>query len=77
MEIVKKQSLKSSTVKAGKRTYFFDVYPASNGKKYLKITESWMPEQENGMRKRNSFILFPEDIQNFKSTMDELAGILG
>lgn len=76
MEIVKKQALKSSTVKAGKRTFFFDVYSAVNGKNYLKITESRVPEKEGEQGKRTSFVLFPEDIEGFKSTVDEMAGYL-
>lgn len=38
--IPERKALQSSVFKAGKRTYFFDVFSASNGKKYLKITES-------------------------------------
>ena len=73
MDIVKKQPLNSSIVKAGKRTYFFDVYPAVSGKKYLKITESRVPEKEGEPGKRSSFILFPEDIENFRSTLERMA----
>ena len=35
-----KPSIKSSMLRAGKKTYFFDVKLSQNNKKYLKITES-------------------------------------
>ncbi len=64
-------SVKSSTLKCGKRTFFFDVNVASNEKKYLKITESRFIE-EGQDRKRNSLVLFPEDIANFQSSFGEI-----
>lgn len=70
-----KKPIKSSTVKCGKRTYFFDVQVASNNNKYLKITESQFLG-EGTERKRNSFILFPDDIQNFEGIFKEMAGYL-
>lgn len=75
MEISKK-ALKSSMLKAGKRNYFFDVYLASNDKKYLKVTESWVPEKEGEKGKRNSFILFTENLAEFQSKLAEAAAFL-
>ena len=65
--------VKSSILKCGKRTYFFDVNLASNNKRYLKITESKFVE-EGQDRKRNSFILFGDDVQNFQSRLNEAIG---
>lgn len=71
-----KKPVKSSTLKCGKRTYFFDVNVASNSKKYLKITESqFLGEGQD--RKRNTFVLFPEDVLNFQQRVEEIAGYLG
>lgn len=70
-----KQPVKTSALKCGKRTYFFDVHLASNSKKYLKITQSAFVG-ENGERRRNSFILFPEDVLNFKQRVEEISGYL-
>lgn len=70
-----RESVKSSTLKCGKRTYFFDVNLASNKLKYLKITESQFLG-EGQERKRNSFILFPQDAQNFKDRLGEIVGYL-
>lgn len=76
MEKQIKKPVKSSILKCGRRTFFFDVNLASNNKKYLKITESRFIE-EGQDRKRNSFILFPDDIQNFKGRFEEIIGHLG
>ena len=75
MEKQFKKPVKSSILKCGKRTFFFDINLASNNKKYLKITESRFVE-EGQDRKRNSFILFPEDILNFKGRFEEIVGYL-
>lgn len=71
-----REKVKSSMLKCGRRTYFFDVNVASNQRRYLKITESQMPAEEGGERKRNSFVLFPEDAQNFKVRFEEIIGYL-
>lgn len=62
--------VKSSTLKAGKRTFFFDVNIASNDTKYLKITESRFVE-EGKDRIRNSVVLFPEDVAPFQDILKE------
>ena len=68
--------IKSSTLKCGKRTFFFDVNLASNDKKYLKITESRFVE-EGKDRIRNSVVLFAEDIGDFAKNLNEMTGYLG
>ena len=67
-----RKPVKSSILKCGKRTFFFDVHLASNNKKYLKITESAFVG-ENGERKRNTFLLFKEDVPNFQERLNEIA----
>lgn len=69
----RKSPVKSSVLKCGKRTYFFDVNLASNNKRYLKITESKFVD-EGTDRKRNSMILFPDDVQNFQARLAEAIG---
>jgi hypothetical protein len=68
-----KKSVKTSILKAGSRTYFFDVNIASNSRRYLKITEASIKGEE---KRRNSFILFPEDVQNFQNNLKEVSGYL-
>lgn len=53
------------------KTYFFDVKKAKNESLYLQITESGMPDK-NGVRKRNTIIIFPEDFENFKSILKNI-----
>lgn len=75
MEKQIKKPVKTSTLKCGRRTYFFDVNIASNSKRYLKITESQFLG-EGQERKRNSFVLFPEDVLNFQQRFEEIKGFL-
>lgn len=56
-------------LRCGKRTYFFDINEAKNGNKYLKITESSFIKE--GERKRNTIILFKEDITKFIKAISE------
>ena len=71
----KSNKIKSSHVRFGRRTYFFDVNQNTNDKKYLKITESkFMGEGKD--RIYNSFLLFPEDVQEFRKNLEEMVGSL-
>lgn len=67
--------VKSSMLRAGSRTYFFDINVASNNKKYLRVTESRFVE-EGKDRIRNSVVLFPEDVQDFQKNLKEMLGYL-
>jgi hypothetical protein len=74
---VLKKPVKSSALKASGKTFFFDVYVASNEKRYLKVTESRLIKDGDQQRsQRNSFILFPEDLQNFQLRLTEISGDL-
>lgn len=75
MEKSDNKTVKSSMLRAGKRTFFFDVRVASNNKKYLKITESAF-EGEGKERKYNSFLLWPENIVDFKQRLTEVSNLL-
>ena len=70
-----KKPIQSSMLRAGKKTYFFDVKVASNDKKYLKITESSF-EGEGKTRKYNSFLIWPETIVDFQQRLTEVSGFL-
>ena len=64
-----KEEIFTKIVRAGKRTYFFDINEAKNKSKYLKITESSFIKE--GERKRNTFILFKEDVLKFIEAVKE------
>ena len=70
-----KNNVKSSILKMGAKTIFFDVNLASNDKKYLKITESRFAGEGND-RVRRSVVLFPENIEGFEKSLKEMAGYL-
>ena len=72
---IKKTPVKTSILKCGRKTFFFDVNLASNDKKYLKITESRFVK-EGEAPKRSSFVLFPEDAMNFQEQVKEMASAL-
>ena len=68
----KKQPIKSVVLRSGKRTFFFDVNLASNNNKYLKITELTIVG-EGQPPKRNSFLLFGQDLKSFQEKLMEVA----
>ena len=74
-ESKKKTPVKSSVLKMGRQTIFFDVNVASNNRKYLKVSESHFIG-EGDERRRSSFVLFPEQVQDFQSRLNEIAGEL-
>lgn len=67
--------IKSEMIRCGRRTYFFDIKVATNGDKYLRITETRLME-EGQPRKRNNIMIFPEDIERFKSVFNHIWQIL-
>lgn len=68
-------NVKSSVLRMGAKTLFFDVNLAANDKKYLKITESRFAG-EGKDRIRNSVVLFPENIEGFQKSLREMIGYL-
>ncbi len=61
----------SRTIKAGARTYFFDLKKSKEGKLYLVITESRFMGEDNE-RERASIVVFPDQAQDFLTTTQEL-----
>ena len=65
-----KKELFSLKVRAGKRTYFFDVKETIYGKKYVEITESKSVDKSSF--ERYNIIIFEEDLENFKKALIEV-----
>ena len=67
----------SKQVKAGSRTYFFDIEMAKTdtNRKYLKITESRFVG-EGQERERTMIVVFPEHASEFVEAMSEMAAKL-
>lgn len=66
----------SRIVKAGSKTYFFDLKQTKEGKTYLIITESRF-KKEGEARERAALIVFPEHIQEFVAAIQEMTKRLG
>lgn len=60
----------SSQLRAGSKTYFFDVKKALNGKLYLDITES--RKNSEGSYERHNIMIFEEDLKYFKYEISEI-----
>ncbi len=58
------KNIDTKTLKFGKRTYFFDVKEASNGNKYVRVTESRFIKEGEPWR-RNTITLFKDDAVEF------------
>ncbi|MFA5773390.1 MAG: DUF3276 family protein [Candidatus Paceibacterota bacterium] len=63
------ESIYSKNIKAGGRTYFFDIRMTKSGEKYLHITES---RQENEERIKNNIVIFHDHIEEFLKVLDEI-----
>jgi hypothetical protein len=68
--MTKSNTVSSTHVRFGKRTYFFDVNVTAGDRKYLKITESKFVE-EGRPRIYNSLVLFPENMKEFLQGLTE------
>jgi len=66
----------SETVKAQGRTYFFDLESTKEGKPYLRITESYINKQDNEA-KRNTILVFQDDIHEFTQALTKMAYKVG
>ncbi|MFP5470007.1 MAG: DUF3276 family protein [Bacteroidia bacterium] len=63
----KKEEIYSEAVRAGKRTYFFDVKSTKKNDYYLTITESKKKYSENGesFYEKHKLFLYKEDFEKF------------
>lgn len=68
-----KKELFSERVKAGSRTYFFDVKEAATGAKYLVINES---KKVGESHEHNRIMIFQEDIQSFSEGLQKVVGFI-
>lgn len=69
-----KDMLFSSTFRAGRRTYFFDVKETRAGEKFLTITESkkFTDEESGDVRfEKHRIFLYKEDFENFQNSLQE------
>jgi hypothetical protein len=68
------QDIHSKVVRAGKRTYFFDVKSTRNEEFYLTITESKKRFEDNGNFhfEKHKIFLYKEDFAKFAECLQEV-----
>jgi len=68
------QEIFSKKLRAGRRTYFFDVKSTRADDYYLTITESKKHTNEDGSAyfKKHKIFLYKEDFLEFKDILDEV-----
>ena len=68
------EEIYSKSLRAGRRTYFFDVRETKAGDYYLTLTESKKFTNEDGSfhYKKHKIYLYKEDFADFRANMNEL-----
>lgn len=68
------QDIQSKVIRAGKRTYFFDVKQTRGNEMYLIITESKKKFENDGnfSYEKHKIFLYQEDFENFSEAMMEM-----
>lgn len=71
---MEQEEIYSKVLRAGRRTYFFDVRGTKAGDYYLTITESKKFTHDDGSfhYKKHKIYLYKEDFNAFKEIMDEM-----
>ena len=72
MEMNDRDEIYSKPVRAGKRTYFFDVKATRNNDYYLTITESKKKLEKDGSQnyEKQKIFLYKEDFDKFAEGLD-------
>ncbi|RED45608.1 uncharacterized protein DUF3276 [Winogradskyella eximia] len=73
-ETMDKEEIYSKVLRAGRRTYFFDVRATKAGDYYLTITESKKFTNDDGSfhYKKHKIYLYKEDFTEFKEILAEM-----
>lgn len=72
--MMEQEEIYSKVLRAGRRTYFFDVRATRAGDYYLTITESKKFTNDDGSfhYKKHKIYLYKEDFASFKENVDEM-----
>ncbi|MEX0314113.1 MAG: PUR family DNA/RNA-binding protein [Allomuricauda sp.] len=73
-DIMDQEEIYSKVLRAGRRTYFFDVRSTKAGDYYLTITESKKFTHDDGSfhYKKHKIYLYKEDFSSFRKIMEEM-----
>jgi len=72
---IRKEEVFSKVIRAGKRTYFFDVKATRSGENYLTMTESkrrFDNEQGKFFYEKHKIFLYKEDFEKFMAGLNEV-----
>ena len=70
-----KEKVYTQVIKAGKRTYFFDVEETKKGEKYLVITESrrvFLNDDGKFAYEKSKLFLYKEDYEKFLNALKDI-----
>ena len=72
------EEIYSKVLRAGRRTYFFDVRATKAGDYYLTLTESKKFTNQDGSfhYKKHKIYLYKEDFDAFKETLEEMMSFI-
>lgn len=72
------EEIYSNALRAGRRTYFFDVRETKAGDYYLTITESKKSTNEDGSFyfKKHKIYLYKEDFESFQEQLNDTASFI-
>lgn len=72
------EEIYTARVKAGKRTYFFDVKETRNGEYYMTVSELLKKTGRDGqpMTTRHKIFLYKEDFDTFMQEMNKAIGFI-
>lgn len=75
---MEREEIFSKVMRAGRRTYFFDVRSTKAGDYYLTITESKKFTNDDGSfhYKKHKIYLYKEDFEEFKNLLDEMTAYI-
>lgn len=73
-DLMDQEEIHSKVLRAGRRTYFFDVRSTKAGDYYLTITESKKFTHEDGSfhYKKHKIYLYKEDFESFRAILGEM-----
>jgi hypothetical protein len=77
-EMLEKEDIFSKVLRAGRRTYFFDVRATKADDYYITITESKKFTEEDGSYhfKKHKIYLYKEDFAAFQEILDEMTSFV-
>src|SRR5690625_5580451 len=75
---VEREEIQSKVMRAGRRTYFFDVRETRAGDYYLTLTESKKFTNEDGSfyYKKHKIYLYKEDFKDFQENLKEMTDFI-